>query len=160
MRALIALALIGVFGAGCTDTDAEAAAISSMARPPEGTVMTAYLTPTCGCCKGWVAHMEEAGYTVNVIYQDDLTETRHRLGVPDDLISCHVGVVDNYLVEGHVPAQVVTRMLNERPDIAGVAVPGMVTGTPGMENLIGTVDPYDVISFAKNGEHRVYESFR
>jgi len=127
---------------------------------PTGAEMTVYLTPTCGCCVGWVEHMRAAGFTVNTIYQDDLTDVRKRHGVPDDVISCHLGIVDDYLVEGHVPADAVTRLLAERPEIAGIAVPGMVTGTPGMEHPSGHVDPYDIVSFDEQGAVGVYESRR
>lgn len=127
---------------------------------PAATEMTVYLTPTCACCAGWVEHMRAAGFTVTTIYQDDLTEVRRRHRVPDDVISCHLGIVGDYLVEGHVPADVVTRLLDERPRIAGIAVPGMVTGTPGMEHPSGHADPYDIVSFDERGAVGVYESRR
>ncbi|MDR0787478.1 MAG: DUF411 domain-containing protein [Gemmatimonadota bacterium] len=157
-RALIVAGLVGLTSSGCTDSKAQAESLSGIA--PEGAEITVYLTPTCGCCSGWIEHMRAAGFTVNTVYQDNLTETQHRLGVPDDVLSCHVGVIDNYVVEGHVPAEDVARMLRERPQIAGIAVPGMVTGTPGMESMFSHGDPYDVVSFDSNGEVRVYESHR
>lgn len=146
------------------DTHAGHAAIPAAVlgvTPAAGDVeMTVHLTPTCGCCGGWVDHMREAGYTVTTVYQDDLVEVHRRHGIPSDVVSCHLGVVDGYLVEGHVPADVVTRLLTERPKVAGIAVPGMVTGTPGMEHPSGHMDPYDVVSFDENGVVGVYESRR
>ena len=92
-----------------------------------------YKSPTCGCCGKWVKHMEDAGFSVDVEDRRDLTPIKAELGVPGRMQSCHTAKVGDYIVEGHVPADLVRRMLDEKPDIKGLAVPGMPMGSPGME---------------------------
>ncbi len=156
-RALLAVLLVGIVAAACAEAEA---AGRGKAVHGGSTEVTAYLTPTCGCCLGWVEHMRASGFTVNVVYQDDLTGVRREHGVPAELTSCHLGVVEGYAIEGHVPADVVNRFLRERPALAGIAVPGMVVGTPGMDHPDGHVDPYDIVSFDEDGPVGVYESRR
>lgn len=117
-----------------------------------------YKSPTCGCCTGWVDHMRENGFSVEAVDVDyeTLHEARTRAGVPRDLGSCHTAMADGYAIEGHVPAGVVRRMLEQRPEVAGISVPGMPTGSPGMEGP--NPQPYDVIAFDRDGERVVYES--
>lgn len=162
---MFALAMVILpIAAACTDAAmasgdhaGNATGHAVVANPGE---VIAYLTPTCGCCAGWVEHLRENGFEVRVVYQNDLTEVRRQHGVPLELMSCHTGVVDGFAFEGHVPADVVRRVLDERPDIRGVSVPGMPVGTPGMESPDGRIDPYDVISFDASGRLAVYESRR
>ena len=117
--------------------------------------MTVYKSPTCGCCKNWVAYMQRAGFTVKTVDLEDLTAVKRDAGVPDALQSCHTALVGAYVVEGHVPADLVTKMLNEKPKITGIAVPGMPLGSPGMEQ--GQVrHPYDVIAFERSGKTSIY----
>jgi len=123
---------------------------------PASLSMVVYKTPTCGCCEKWVAHMRQAGFTVDARNIPDTTAERAKAGVPVDLASCHTGMVDGYAVEGHVPADVVKRMLKERPKIAGIAAPGMPIGSPGMEQP-GYNEPYNVMAFDKSGKTSVYE---
>ena len=118
--------------------------------------MVVYKTPTCGCCKLWVEHMEEAGFTVKTTDLSDLSEIKERFGVAQNLRSCHTAVVDGYVVEGHVPADIVERMLRDKPDIAGIAVPGMPIGSPGMEVEGRPAQRYNVIAFDKAGVNSVY----
>lgn len=121
-------------------------------------VMTVYKRSTCGCCSMWIDHMEAAGYQVEAIDRDaDLHVVKDSLGLPADLSSCHTGVVDGYVVEGHVPAEQVDRLLAERPDVLGIAVPGMPIGSPGME-MGDRRDAYDVLVVDKSGEAGVYAS--
>ncbi len=122
----------------------------------EGVQITMYKSPTCGCCTAWEDHMREAGFEVESVLRDNLAPVKQRKGVTRELASCHTAVVDGYVVEGHVPADDVIRMLDERPDVAGLAVPGMPMGSPGMEGSYK--DPYDVIAFDKDGRGYVYES--
>ncbi|MBV6521771.1 MAG: hypothetical protein MNPFHGCM_01915 [Gemmatimonadaceae bacterium] len=117
--------------------------------------MTVYKTPTCGCCKEWVKHVQGAGFAPKVIDMDDLTKIKQEAGVPDRLQSCHTAYVGAFVIEGHVPADLIQKMLKEKPAIRGLAVPGMVTGSPGME-MGDRKDPYDVIAFTKDGKSRVY----
>ena len=117
--------------------------------------MTVYKSPSCGCCKSWVTHMQGAGFTVKIIDMDDLTAVKRNAGVPQKLQSCHTALVGAYVVEGHVPADLVKKMLNQKPQITGLAVPGMVTGSPGME-MGDSKDPYDVIAFDRAGKTSVF----
>lgn len=114
-------------------------------------------TASCGCCHGWVEHMEKAGFKVEVRNVDDVTPTARRLGVPDRLRSCHTTQAGNYVIEGHVPAGDVKRLLAAKPKATGLAVPGMVIGSPGMEQS-GRADRYDVVLFDKSGKTEVFAS--
>jgi hypothetical protein len=95
--------------------------------------MVVYKGPQCGCCGEWETHMRKAGFRIDSRVLDDLGRMKRTLGVPADFWTCHTGVVDGYLVEGHVPAADVQRLLRERPKVLGIAVPGMPLGSPGME---------------------------
>ena len=142
-----------ILGAG-----AAAVAVPRFAHAMIGTApipMTVYKSPSCGCCKSWVTHMQGAGFTVKVIDMDDLTAVKKNAGVPQKLQSCHTALVGGYVVEGHVPADLVKKMLNQKPPITGLAVPGMVTGSPGME-MGDSKDPYDVMAFARAGKTSVF----
>ena len=114
-------------------------------------------TATCGCCRGWVEQMKKAGFTVVVKDVEDVSPTARKLGVPDKLRSCHTSHVGGYAIEGHVPAADIRRLLRERPKAAGIAVPGMVMGSPGMEQG-GRSQPYKVILFDRAGKTRVFAS--
>lgn len=114
-------------------------------------------SPTCGCCNGWVAHLRRAGFQVRVTDVADVTPTARRLGVPDDLRSCHTASVGGYAIEGHVPAADIMRLLRQRPAAAGLAVPGMPMGSPGMEGG-GRREPYRVILFTRAGRRTVFAS--
>ena len=118
--------------------------------------ITVYKTPTCGCCKGWVSHMEKNGFTAVVHDLPNLDDTRKTLRVPASLQSCHTAVVGGYWIEGHVPADLIKRLLAEKPALIGLAAPGMPQGSPGMET--GVKDRYDVIAVDRNGKTRVYAS--
>ena len=119
-------------------------------------LMSVYKTPTCGCCAKWVEHMKQNGFTVHVTDLNDLSTIKSKHGVPSKVQSCHTGVVNGYVVEGHVPAADVKRMLKERPAVAGLALPGMPAGSPGME-VPGIQPPaYEVLTFDKSGATRVY----
>lgn len=109
-----------------------------------------YKTPYCGCCAAWVDHMRGAGFEVSVVERENLSPIKARLGVPAQLQSCHTAVIDGYVVEGHVPARDVARLLEQRPAAIGLAVPGMPIGSPGMEQGARR-DPYDVILFSPSG---------
>ena len=115
-----------------------------------------YKTPTCGCCKQWVSHLEDAGFKVKTTDLDDLSGIKEQFGVPQNLRSCHTAVVDGYVIEGHVPADVITKMLTEKPEIAGISVPGMPIGSPGMEVPGRPADRYKVMAFNKAGQAKVY----
>ena len=138
---------------GVSSAPAASPATSPVAGEP---TLVVYKTPTCGCCKGWVSKMEKAGFKVEVHDLDDLAATKHAAGVPDELQACHTARIGGYVVEGHVPAADIRRMLAERPDIAGIATPGMPMGSPGMEGAYK--DRYDVMTFGGNGRSTVFAS--
>lgn len=120
--------------------------------------VTVYKSPTCGCCAKWVEHMQAHGYKVVVHDTEQMTPVKAELGVPEGLASCHTATVGGYVVEGHVPAADVDRLLKERPTVAGIAVPGMPTGSPGMEVPGAPSDRYDVVAFAGGAPARVFAS--
>ena len=125
-----------------------------------GTEVVMYQNPSCGCCSQWAAHMQENGFEVEVYKTGAINEIKRKEGIYDpELASCHTAFVDGYIVEGHVPAQDVKRLLEERPDIKGISVPGMPVGTPGMEQPDGHVDEYDVIAFDEDGNTYVFASY-
>lgn len=140
-----------------------AAALVVNALPVAAAVpeIVVFKSPTCGCCEDWIEHLRANGFTVKV---NDVgnAAARRRLGIPQQLGSCHTGEVGGYAVEGHVPAREILRLLQERPAAAGVAVPGMPTGSPGMDGPAygNRRDPYDVLLVARDGSTRVFQSYR
>jgi hypothetical protein len=118
--------------------------------------INAFRNPGCGCCEKWAEHLKAAGFRVTMTDDGDLAGRRRSLGVPEALAGCHVAQAGPYVIEGHVPAQDIVRLLKERPDALGLAVPGMPAGSPGMEND-GSSEGYDVLIFSANGSNAVYE---
>lgn len=110
--------------------------------------------PNCGCCTGWVKHLERSGFSVQVSETNDVETIKKQLGVPAELSSCHTAEVDGYVIEGHVPAHAIRRLLVERPSARGLAVPGMPVGSPGMEG--GKPEAYEVRLFAADGTSTPY----
>ena len=117
-------------------------------------------SPTCGCCKDWITHLEANGFEVKV-HDVGNTAARARLKIPAKLGSCHTALVGRYAIEGHVPAADIKRLLKERPDAIGLAVPGMPYGSPGMDGPAygNRQDPYDVLHIAQDGSTRVFNSY-
>jgi len=113
-----------------------------------------YKTESCGCCNAWVEHLRAAGFTVDARNVVDLMSIKRDAGVPASHASCHTALVDGYVVEGHVPADQIERLLAERPEVAGLAVPGMPVGSPGMEGP--GAGPYQVLAFDRRGASSVY----
>ena len=118
------------------------------------TPITVYKDPSCGCCTKWIDHLRAHGFAVTARDMDDMDEVKATFGVPGKLQSCHTATLGSYVVEGHVPADVIQKMLKERPKILGLAVPGMPVGSPGMEG--GRAQHYDVVAFERNGKTSVY----
>jgi hypothetical protein len=108
--------------------------------------------PSCGCCSGWAKHMQAAGFTVDIVTTSDIDQVKARLGVPSELVSCHTAEVAGYVVEGHVPAHAVKRLLLEKPRARGLAVPAMPVGSPGMEVSGMAPDAFDIILFGPSGQ--------
>jgi hypothetical protein len=121
---------------------------------PAPIAITVYKTPACGCCKAWVKHLEANGFVVTAHDMPSVDEIKTTQRVPAALESCHTAIVGRYTIEGHVPADVIKHMLQEKPAILGLAVPGMPMGSPGMEG--GRNESYEVIAFERDGKTRVY----
>ncbi len=122
----------------------------------EEPVITVHRDPDCGCCGGWVQHLRQAAFRTNVVETKDLDAVKKRLGVPGDLVACHTAEVSGYIIEGHVPAAALKRLLAEKPNAAGLAVPGMPIGSPGMVG--SNPEPYEVVLFGPAGR-RSYMRF-
>jgi hypothetical protein len=105
--------------------------------------------PSCGCCQKWAEHLMAAGFPVEVIARADMQAVKAQLGVPEDLASCHTATVAGYVIEGHVPASAILRLLEQKPAAVGLSAPGMPAGSPGMEG--GAPEVFDVVLFGKDG---------
>jgi len=116
-----------------------------------------YKNPSCGCCSKWANQMSAAGFTVTVNAVNNMNVIKEKYGTPWQLESCHTALIDGYVIEGHVPLREIKRLLAERPEAIGLAVPGMPAGSPGMEGRYS--DPYKVILFEANGSTAVYASY-
>ncbi len=162
--------ILSVAGAaGCSKEPAPPAPSAVVATPVETSAANAatlasnngdlipikvYKDPNCGCCKEWVKHLEANGFKVETMDMPDLSLLKQKYGVTPELEACHTAVVGGYVVEGHVPADVIKRMLKDKPAIAGLAVPGMPQGSPGMEG--GAKERYNVLTFDRAGRTTVY----
>ncbi len=139
-----------------------AAALAALPIPAfaqTATRVSVWRDPNCGCCTGWVAHLRAEGFAVADQEVPSVAPVRRRLGTPADLLSCHAGEVEGFVLEGHVPATAIRRLLAERPaGVRGLAVPAMPVGSPGMEVPGAPVDSYDVIAFG-SGPHRPFMRF-
>ena len=118
-------------------------------------------SPSCGCCKDWIAHMEKSGFRFTV-HETGNTAVRQRMRIPLALGSCHTAVIGRYAIEGHVPAKDVQRLLREKPEAVGLTVPGMPIGSPGMDGpeYGARKDAYDVLVVRKDGSTSSYQSYR
>ena len=127
----------------------------------EKPLITVWKSPTCGCCKDWIAYVEKNGFATKVI-NDGNDQIRKKIGMPIKYGSCHTAVIDGYAIEGHVPAREIKRLLAEKPNAVGIAVPAMPIGSPGMDGpeYGSRKDPYDVLLISKNGQSQIYQSYR
>ncbi len=134
-----------------------ASAASAQLAPP---LVEVWKTPTCGCCKDWIRHMESNGFRVKAHDVASTTGIRERLGLPQTYGSCHTASVGGYVVEGHVPAADVKRLLREKPAAVGLAVPGMPIGSPGMDGpgYGGQKDPFDVLLVGRDAKARTFQA--
>ena len=132
---------------------------ADQARQP-APMLSVFKTPTCGCCSKWVDHMRQNGFNVHVTDLNDLSAIKTKHGVPSRLQSCHTGLVNGYVVEGHIPAADVKRLIKEKPAVAGIALPGMPAGSPGMEVPGITAPAYQVLSFDKAGATKVFATHK
>lgn len=140
-----------------TQTAAQTAAQTTPGAQPasgDGEVVKVYKDPNCGCCSKWVDHMREHGFTVETMDMPNLSMIKQKYAIGANLQSCHTSVIGEYAFEGHVPADLIRKMLDDKPKIAGLAVPGMPAGSPGMEGA--TKERYDVLTFDRAGRTTVY----
>jgi hypothetical protein len=121
----------------------------------EAAVVTVFKNPACGCCEAWVEHLKAKGLRVEVRELQDVTPVARRLGVPDELRSCHTAQIGGQFVEGHVPAADIRRMVKQHPQAQGLAVPGMPAGSPGMEQG-GKGEPFSTMIVSREGAVRVF----
>lgn len=133
------------------------AATSALAARPQP-LIEVWKSPTCGCCQGWVDHLQAAGFDVRVTEVDGPADMREKLGMPARFGSCHTARVQGYVIEGHVPAREIQRLIKERPAALGLAVPGMPVGSPGME-MGDRRDAYDVLLVTREGQSSVYQRY-
>jgi len=136
-------------------------AAPALAQSLLGAEIEVYKSPTCGCCNDWIRHLRENRFKVTA---NDVTDSRHyraRFGMPHKLGSCHTALVEGYVIEGHVPAREIKRLLRERTKALGLSVPGMPVGSPGMDGpeYKGHVDPYDVLLVQPDGRTSVFASY-
>lgn len=151
IKSRVQLALAAIFAAAVMTVPVAMARPAIDAKPAQVIV---YKDPDCGCCKKWVDHLRKNGFRVTTHDTRDMSSVKSSFGVKADLHSCHTASVNGYVIEGHVPAADIKRLLRERPKIAGLAVPGMPAGSPGMEGPRS--DRYSVLSFDKSGKTKVF----
>ena len=151
-RGFLAAALAGAATLVAKRASAAMPTRAGLARPP----VTVYKDPSCGCCEKWVEYMSQSGFVVTAHDDSDRDGLKDHDGVPSGVRSWHTALVGSYVLEGHVPAGDVDRLLKEQPKVAGLAVPGMVMGSPGMEG--GMSKPYTVLAFQKTGSTTSFAS--
>ncbi|MEQ9369217.1 MAG: DUF411 domain-containing protein [Coleofasciculus chthonoplastes F3-SA18-01] len=117
-----------------------------------------YRSPSCGCCGEWIKHLEKHGFKVTDTKTDEMTAIKEKHGVPQDFASCHTAIVNGYVVEGHIPADDIKRLVKQKPDIAGIAVPGMPLGSPGME-AGERKESFAVLAFNQDGKFEVFQKY-
>jgi hypothetical protein len=155
--AAVVSAVVLVAGVAVGVVSSQGSAKAGTAKPS----IAVFKSPTCGCCAKWNDHLKAAGFTVNSTDRTDMSALKDEYKIPSALRSCHTGLVAGYVVEGHVPADVVAKLLSEKPaGVVGIAVPGMPVGSPGMESADGSKTPYDVMAFTKDGQSRIYASVK
>jgi hypothetical protein len=127
----------------------------------EGLPIEIWKSPSCSCCQDWIDYIEKSGFVVKV-HESGNNAARRRLGLPGMYGSCHTALIAGYVVEGHVPVREIRRLLREKPDAVGIAVPAMPVGSPGMDGPAfgDRFDPYDVVLVARDGSARVYQSYQ
>jgi hypothetical protein len=140
---------------GCSQEE-QSKAESNKPATAEPVSVTMYKNPNCQCCERWVAYMEENGYAVTTKPSDQLASIKQKNRVPNNLAACHTALVDGYVVEGHVPVEAVNKLLKERPDVKGIAVPGMPTGAPG---TTGDRSPVEVYFFNGSDQIAFFDKF-
>ena len=131
-----------------------AASLLFLGSAAHAAALTVYKSPACGCCAKWIEHVEKQGFTVKAVNVDDIMAVKAKAGVPDALASCHTTMVGGYVVEGHVPAADIKKLLAQKPKAKGIAVPGMPAGSPGMES--GRSQPYQTLLLKADGSTALF----
>ena len=148
--------LISVLALIALSTEAVRGAQEGVSTVEKKPTITVYKDPSCGCCKNWIQYLTKHGYKVDAKDTPDMPAIKRTLGVPEALTSCHTAVVNGYLIEGHVSAEDIDRLLAQKPKIAGLAVPGMPSNSPGMDGP--RTKAYQVLAFDKNGKTTVFST--
>ena len=148
-RVLLTMGVLAVAGGGAT--------LLLMPAPAMAGKVVVYKDPSCQCCGQWARHMRQSGFTVSVNSVEDMTPVKADAGIPEAMESCHTAFIDGYVIEGHVPARDVKRMLEQRPAIKGLAVPGMPQSAPGMD--IPEYEPFSVLAFDAKGMTSIFASY-
>ncbi len=153
----IALASITAIAIAATAFKSQDKDMASAVDNTNSEVITVYKSPTCGCCNKWITHLEDNGFKVKAVDSNDMASIKDQQGVPMGARSCHTAIINNYVIEGHVPAKDIKNLLKEKRAVAGLAVPGMPMGSPGMEG--GRVDKYMVYEFDKTGHAKIVSKY-
>ncbi|MBD2256306.1 DUF411 domain-containing protein [Pseudanabaena sp. FACHB-2040] len=150
----------GVVGGSALTGRISAAKANSLASAPDQPPLdiTVYRDPTCGCCHQWIEYLETQGLQVTDQLHEDMATLKQQYGIPADLTSCHTAKVEGYVIEGHVPADDIRRLVAERPEVVGIAVPGMPVGSPGMESG-NRRDAFSVVSFNQAGQTAIFNHY-
>ena len=138
------------------DVEDAAMPVTSGASGPQ---MTVYRSASCGCCTSWGSHIASAGFRIEYHVTEDMDALKKACGVSPQQASCHTAVVEEYVIEGHVPASAIQRLLKERPHIRGLAVPGMPMGSPGMEVAGVEAERFEVLAIAHDGTTSVFARY-
>src|SRR3954469_21006930 len=146
----------GFVAAGALSRRLAAEIVGSGAKP---TKITVYKSASCGCCAEWVEHVRKNGFEATVHDEEDMDAIKAQLGVPSGVRSCHTALADKYLIEGHVPAADIKRLLAAHPAVAGLAVPGMPSHTPGMASAGDKIKGFEVVSFQLNGTTKTFARY-
>ena len=132
-------------------------AFAFLQKDVSASTVVVYKSPTCGCCAKWIEHLEESGFDVDVREETDMNSVKAKHGVRPEYSSCHTALVDGYVIEGHVPADQIVRLLAEKPEVLGISAPGMPVGSPGMEsNNPSQHQDYDVVTFDGSGNTELF----
>ncbi len=135
------------------------AACSTSAESSSDSQVTVYKSATCGCCSDWVSYLEDNGFAVTTIETEDMATVKDNNAVPLELRACHTALIDGYVVEGHVPVDEIKKLVEEKPNILGIAVAGMPPGSPGMDIPGFETDPFDVVSFDADGNVEIFAQY-
>ncbi|MBE9106782.1 DUF411 domain-containing protein [Nostoc cf. edaphicum LEGE 07299] len=161
---VLTLGVLSILGSTAPMSHAQAVFSSSHIQeqqtPSKSTVLnaTVYHSPDCNCCGGWIEHLKTQGFKITDFSTPDIETVKQKYNVPDNLSSCHTAIVNGYVIEGHVPADDIKRLLQEKPNVVGLSVPQMPVGTPGME-MGNRKDPFSVVSFDRKNSVAVFNKY-